>query len=334
MKCFIFLLYSSLLLFGKFVLSAASPAPAAAAEPVRTAGRQGGTATIGQNTNRGQKRIGDDDGAGPSKKQRNPQARAITPVAKGTCYGLKLQLLSVFERSSQEECDVACGGERQLYRNFLRRTGSKHAGPQSCIQSSICVNTRLLFVTEYCSLSLYLANKQQYQCHCEATLIAFRVRNVKPSNMYLLSKYIEKQRNSSLQGIRRYHIFVADRLTKPGWKLQSAAWNPLVNCNGTSSEAIERENLCACTDRGRKLDGGECTGDIAAQMTIRVPPPITGIDLNKEPEQDSAAAATGSSQQPNHNLQYTQTFSNDDLDPNEVCINPTIAQFGYCSPGP
>ncbi|ORY84898.1 hypothetical protein BCR37DRAFT_386255 [Protomyces lactucae-debilis] len=252
MKCFIFLLYSSLLLIGKFLPSAASPAPVAAAEAGRTAGKQKGTSPTGQNTNRGQKRLGDDDGAGPSKTPKKVQARAITPTAKETCYGLKLQLLKIFSRRSQEECYVACGDQRQVYRNFLRTEGLRPLA-EGCIQSRVCVNTRLLFVKKFCILSLCLASEQPYQCHCEATLIAFRIRNVKPSNMHSLTRYIdnvEEQRQSSLYGISCYHIFMADRLTQPGWALQSAAWNPLVSCNGTSSGAIERENLCACTDGG------------------------------------------------------------------------------------
>ncbi|ORY84903.1 hypothetical protein BCR37DRAFT_386259 [Protomyces lactucae-debilis] len=319
MKYFIFLLCSSLLLIGNFAPSAASPAAAAAAEPGRTAGERQGTPTTAQNTNRGQKRIGDDQGAGPSKARKQNQKSAPTSTAEDTCYGLKLRVFRL------------CAQERQDYRDFLKKKNLRPTA-EGCVISRVCVNTRVLDVEPACPSSLCPPTERpdetNYQCPCEATLIAFRIRHAKPWNMPAVEKYFDFRRKLGVgpaNCIRCHRVFVAERMTKPHWVLKEAVWDPLVDCK-------QPPNSCKCSYAGGKDGtGGRCTADLFNKTPLRTPLSMFYVDLNKEPAQDSAAAATGSSQELASDLEFTQTFALSDLNQNGMCINPTIDQPGFCS---
>ncbi|ORY84895.1 hypothetical protein BCR37DRAFT_377726 [Protomyces lactucae-debilis] len=358
MKCFIFLLYSSLLFIGNFAPSAASPAAAPAAEPGRTAGKQKGTPTTGQNTNRGQKRLGDDDGAGPSKTQKQARApRAKQTPKVYTCYGLKLQFKQIFPDISEDECATECKERGKAYRKFLHETGTRRTSHKSCLETSVCVSTTIVSAEQSAELSAVLAaqrrctpalcspneqiQKQTFQCQCQATLVGHRIHHVDPVNMHMFKTWAKEElRKQSIsrasKKIQCHYLFVAAQMTQTGWLLHKAAWDPLVECKSASPGTVKKEKLCPCMTSSPNSKSAKCTASLRREVVLQVPliESVFPIDLNKEPLEDSAASVTGSSQQPNIDLEYTQTFSNNDLDPNEVCINPTTAQFGYCSPGP
>ncbi|ORY84892.1 hypothetical protein BCR37DRAFT_377722 [Protomyces lactucae-debilis] len=92
-------------------------------------------------------------------------------------------------------------------------------------------------------------------------------------------------------------------MKKEGWTLYKAFWDPLI-------QKGHGEDRCPCNKSGPKSKSAICTATLQREVALQVPliQSIFTIDLNKEPAEDSAAAATGSSQQLSPNLECTQTF--------------------------
>ncbi|ORY84905.1 hypothetical protein BCR37DRAFT_377788 [Protomyces lactucae-debilis] len=355
MKCFIFLLYSSLLFIGKFAPSAASPAAAPAAEPGRTAGNQKGTPTTGQNTNRGQKRLGDDDGAGSSKTQKQAQAPTVTPTPKVyLCYGLKLQFRRTFSDISEDECATKCKEEGKAYKKYTKQENMRPIGPDRCFQSNVCVSAEMLSADRSAALSALLKdplpcttaicssderiNKDAFQCECQATLIAVRIKHVAPEWVHLFKKWrnnklakVRDEKNNPATMTKCHYIFIAERMKKEGWMLYKAAWDPTVECD--LENRSQGKDRCPCHKSSHKSKSAICTATLQREVALQVPlwESLFTIDLNKEPAEDSAAAATGSSQQLSPNLECTQTFLNSGLGQNEVSSAPEDLRPGYCS---
>ncbi|ORY84857.1 hypothetical protein BCR37DRAFT_377692 [Protomyces lactucae-debilis] len=161
--------------------------------------------------------------------------------------------------------------------------------------------------------------------------------------MYLIERSVTQRQPISCGhvAIRCHYICIARLLTQEGWELENAAWDPLVDCDRDSPGTAERERLCHHKKPGPKSKSSQskqCTATLQRELILQVPltQSIFTIDLNKEPAEDPVAplTAAGSSQQPNLNLECTQTFLSFGLEQNEVCLDPKDPQPGYCPPGP